>query len=71
MEYDEKIDILTSATICGSFEKTLLIVGPILEINYESLFENLEKYPDSIAKSFLINQLNRYEKIFSLQKIQE
>lgn len=68
MDYDEKIEALTASTLCGSFENALTAVGTAIEIDYDSLTEDLDKYPDSVAKVFLLNQLSRYEKIFDINE---
>lgn len=62
---EEKVDVLTAATISGSFEEQLLASGNILQINYNPLYQMLGKYPNNPAKELLIYQLEKYKKIFS------
>lgn len=73
LDYEEKLDILTSATISGSFISSVRETGgPAFFINYPLLYSKLENYPNSIAKEFLINQLSKYEKMIKLpEKEQE
>lgn len=67
---EEKVEILTAATISGSFEEQLLASGNILQIDYQKLHQILETYPNSMAKELLLYQLEKYKAIFEL-KIRE
>lgn len=68
LDIEEKDELLCAATISGSFEAQVMAAGIHMKINYDKLYQKLTKYPESIAKNCLLNQLNKYEKLFSLKK---
>ena len=64
MDHEEKCGQLMSASISGSFEAQVAASGNSLKIDYDKLYEVLNEYADSPAKTFLIEQLEKYKNIF-------
>ena len=76
MEIEEKEERLVAASISGSFECQFCVannyhIGQPMYIDYEKFYKILEeKYPEkSIAKDFIINQLEKYKTIFQKKEL--
>ena len=67
-DYENNIIKATSATISGNFEQQFLACKPTLKINYNTLLKELRSLDRSAALSCLLKQLNKYEKIFNINK---
>lgn len=63
-DIEELIDRVSGKPFSGSLERQFLAVENKLKINYSALLDELEDFKECRAKSVLLYQLKRYEKLF-------
>ena len=68
-EYSIGKEALSAATISGSFEAQVSAAGNILKIDYDRLYDLLNRYEDGLAKNSLCRQLKKYRAVFSENKV--